>query len=284
MNTNMKIMMHTTSCNCAACVPVPALGIEMPYDIKENCLAVACPKVAAMLSEKDKHFAFEVTVGSRREFTFVCPDCGQEFKARIYSIVKTVKNSSTGCPVCAGRKVIQGINDLASQCPRVATMLSKKDKHFAFEVAAGSRRKLTFVCPDCKQVNCRGAMGAGLALQIRNRWPVVYRRYLGLCYGGDGNKLGTYQEILVEPKLYIVNLFGQDGYGRSERQTNYAALATALFSFFRDCAQKNQDAIIRLPYGLGCGLAGGDWDTVLDIISDAAKAWNLNVEIWELQK
>jgi hypothetical protein len=42
--------------------------------------------------------------------------------------------------------------------------------------------------------------------------------------------------------------------------------------------------IVRLPYGLGCGLAGGDWDTVLDIISDAAKAWNLNVEIWELQK
>jgi hypothetical protein len=39
-----------------------------------------------------------------------------------------------------------------------------------------------------------------------------------------------------------------------------------------------------LPYGLGCGLAGGDWNTVLDIISDAAKAWNLNVEIWELQQ
>lgn len=72
--------------------------------------------------------------------------------------------------------------------------------------------------------------------------------------------------------------------GRGERQTNYAALATALFSFFRDCAQKNQDATIRLPYGLGCGLAGGDWDTVLAIINDAAKAWNLNVEIWKLQK
>jgi hypothetical protein len=84
-------------------------------------------------------------------------------------------------------------------------------------------------------------------------------------------------------KLYIVNLFGQDGYGRSERQTNYAALATALFSFFRDCAQKNQDAIIRLPYGLGCGLAGGDWDMVLAIINDAAKTTNLNVEIWRLQ-
>lgn len=144
-----------------------------------------------------------------------------------------------------------------------------------------SEDELTYIC---HQVNCRGVMGAGLALQIRSRWPVVYRRYLGFCYGGDGNKLGTYQEILVEPKLYIVNLFGQDGYGRGKRQTNYAALAAALFSLFRDCAQKNQDAIIRLPYGLGCGLAGGDWDTVLAIISDAAKAWNLNVEIWELQQ
>lgn len=136
----------------------------------------------------------------------------------------------------------------------------------------------------CQQVNCKGVMGAGLAMQIRSQWPVVYQRYLEFCYGNDGNKLGTYQEVLVEPKLYIVNLFGQNGYGRGERQTNYAALATALFSFFRDCAQKNQSAIVRLPYGLGCGLAGGDWDTVLDIISDAAKAWNLNVEIWELQK
>ena len=92
------------------------------------------------------------------------------------------------------------------------------------------------------------------------------------------------QEVLVEPKLDVVNLFGQNGYSRGERQTNYAALAAALFSFFRDCAQKYQDVTIRLPYGLGCGLAGGDWNTVLDIISDAAKAWNLNVEIWELQK
>ena len=142
-----------------------------------------------------------------------------------------------------------------------------------------SASKPTYIC---QQVNCKGVMGAGLAMQICIQWPVVYQRYLEFCYGNNGNKLGTYQEVLVEPKLYVVNLFGQNGYGRGERQTNYAALATALFSFFRDCAQKNQDVTIRLPYGLGCGLAGGDWNTVLDIISDAAKAWNVNVEIWKL--
>lgn len=142
-----------------------------------------------------------------------------------------------------------------------------------------SASKPTYIC---QQVNCKGVMGAGLAMQIRSQWPVVYQRYLEFCYGNNGNKLGTYQEVLVEPKLYIVNLFGQNGYGRGERQTNYAALAATLFSFFRDCARNNQDVTIRLPYGLGCGLAGGDWNTVLDIISDAAKAWNVNVEIWKL--
>ena len=93
-----------------------------------------------------------------------------------------------------------------------------------------SASKPTYIC---QQVNCKGVMGAGLAMQIRSQWPVVYQRYLEFCYGNNGNKLGTYQEVLVEPKLYVVNLFGQNGYGRGERQTNYAALAAALFSFFR---------------------------------------------------
>lgn len=88
-----------------------------------------------------------------------------------------------------------------------------------------SASKPTYIC---QQVNCKGVMGAGLAMQIRIQWPVVYQRYLEFCYGNNGNKLGTYQEVLVEPKLYVVNLFGQNGYGRGERQTNYAALAARL--------------------------------------------------------
>lgn len=30
----------------------------------------------------------------------------------------------------------------------------------------------------CQQVNCRGVMGAGLALKIRRKWPVVYQQYV----------------------------------------------------------------------------------------------------------
>ena len=149
MNTNMKIMMQANSCNCAACTPVPTLGIEMPYNIKENCLAVACPKVAAMLSEKDKKLAFEVTTGSKRKLTFVCPDCGQEFESRIFNIVRSVDKGFTGCSVCAGRKIIPGINDLASKYPEIAAMWSNKNKKSASEIAVKCNKKAIFVCPDC---------------------------------------------------------------------------------------------------------------------------------------
>ena len=150
MNTFVKVM-HVNTCNCAACASVPTLGIEMPYNIKENCLAVACPKVAAMLSEKDKHLAFDVTTGSGRKLTFVCPDCKQKFEAAICNVVRSVGNGTTGCHVCAGRKVVPGINDLASQYPEVATMWSSKNKLPASEVATQSGKKAFFKCHNCGQ-------------------------------------------------------------------------------------------------------------------------------------
>ena len=120
MNAFMNVM-HTTTCNCTACTTVPTLGIEMPYEeekkelvktrkgrqklvVGENDLATVAPKVAAMLSEKDKHFAFEVTAGSKRKLVFVCPNCGQEFEATIQNVVRSVNHNLTGCHVCAGKK------------------------------------------------------------------------------------------------------------------------------------------------------------------------------------
>lgn len=167
MNTFVKVM-HANTCNCAACASVPTLGIKMSYEEKvkevtktqkgpsklvvgENDLAMAAPKVAAMLSEKDKHFAFEVTAGSNRKLTFVCPDCKQEFKAAVYSVVRSVDKGFTGCTVCAGRKVVRGVNDLATKCPEAAAMWSSKNKLSVSEVTARSGKKAFFKCYDCGQ-------------------------------------------------------------------------------------------------------------------------------------
>lgn len=58
----------------------------------------------------------------------------------------------------------------------------------------------------CHQVNCCGVMGAGLAKQIRDKWPVVFDEYKKIC-GAD--KLGNSQTVQVAPQLYVANLFGQ---------------------------------------------------------------------------
>ena len=116
-----------------------------------NDLATKCPKISAMWSFKNTYTPGEVSAGSNKKAWFVCPDCKQEFEASICNVVHTVQNGSTGCPVCAGRKVVSGINDLATKCPMAASMWSDKNDYTPSEISARSERRAIFVCPDCKK-------------------------------------------------------------------------------------------------------------------------------------
>lgn len=78
-----------------------------------------------------------------------CRDCGKEFETKIEHVVYAVENGTTGCPVCNGRKVVPGINDLASRYPKVAAMWSNKNEKSALEVTAKTDKKAIFKCPDC---------------------------------------------------------------------------------------------------------------------------------------
>lgn len=116
-----------------------------------NDLATKCPKISAMWSAKNTYTPSEVSVGSNKKAWFVCPDCKQEFKASICNVVKSLTYYHTGCPVCAGRKVVPGINDLATQCPKVVPLWSDKNDYTPSEISARSERRAIFVCPDCKK-------------------------------------------------------------------------------------------------------------------------------------
>ena len=74
----------------------------------------------------------------------------------------------------------------------------------------------------CHQVNCKGVMGAGLAKQIRDKWPDVYDRYRLMVETCGEFMLGSFHEVKVGPHLYVANLYGQEGYGRDKRYTNFA--------------------------------------------------------------
>lgn len=116
------------------------------------------------------------------------------------------------------------------------------------------------------QVNCKGAMGAGIAKQIHAKYPKVAREYKGfLNKTPDSEILGQCQIVSVnDGNKWVANLFGQYGYGRDRRHTNYEVLEIAMTKL-KDYA-KERNLTVGLPYGIGCGLAGGDWEIVRGII------------------
>lgn len=157
-----------------------------------NDVATKCPKVAAMWSAKNAFTPSEVAASSNKKALFVCPDCGQEFKAPVYSVVKSVNYGNTGCPVCAGRKVVPGVNDLASQCPEVAAMWSNKNKLSASEVAVKSKQKVFFKCRDCGQ-----EFEASIVNVVRS----VSNDCTG-CYNCKMKKIGA----ISKPECFVVRL------------------------------------------------------------------------------
>ena len=131
----------------------------------------------------------------------------------------------------------------------------------------------------CHQVNCKGVMGAGLAKQIKDKFPDTYYSYNSLCATQGSKNLGKVLYCFDSEKDYnyiIANCFGQDNYGRDKIYTDYQALR----SCFTSIAETFSDYVIRIPYFMGCGLAGGDWYIVLGMITDILK--DCQVEIWHL--
>lgn len=119
----------------------------------------------------------------------------------------------------------------------------------------------------CHQVNCIGFMGAGIAKQIKHRFPEAYKEYRQHCdlYSPE-DLIGTVQLVFVKDKI-IANLFGQINCGKNKGQhTSYEAIRKG-FSELDKYAEMN-NCEIALPYGIGCGLGGGDWDTVYKIIEE----------------
>lgn len=114
------------------------------------------------------------------------------------------------------------------------------------------------------QCNCKGVMGAGLAKGIRDRYPYAYKHYRE-AHLADNLYLGQTQILRVNDNLYVANLMAQDGYGRDRQYTDYNALSQCL-TYIHQFVLENKEINVYLPYGIGCGLAGGNWSVVKGLI------------------
>ena len=137
------------------------------------------------------------------------------------------------------------------------------------------------------QVNCKGIMGSGIALTIKQQYPKVYKEYVNFCKDYV-DELKTYEllgKTLIVPinmTQSIVNVFGQDGFGKG-LQTDYKAIKWA-FEMLAYTLKSEDIKKIALPYKMGCDRAGGDWGTYLGIIEEALEEWDGVLEIWALPK
>lgn len=160
------------------------------------------------------------------------------------------------------------------------------------------RTKAKFIC---HQVNCMGVMESGVALQIKQKYPHVYKEYKKVA---SEDMLGEVQIIPVNAKFighrpgdlwydmeekgfketqWICNLFAQESYGYDGKQyTSNEALRQCFRTLAWIVHEKNSNfgKTIAMPYKIGCYRGGSDWSDVANIIEEEFKY--CNVELWRL--
>ena len=125
----------------------------------------------------------------------------------------------------------------------------------------------------CHQVNCRGRMGSGIARQIRERFPEVYRVYseryedaLRVLDSPD-RMLGSTDIVQIPgTNQHVVNMYSQRSYGYDgKRYISYKAFRYILQELKKDIPT---DCTIGFHKDIGCGLGGGNWKTISAMIEE----------------
>jgi O-acetyl-ADP-ribose deacetylase (regulator of RNase III) len=135
------------------------------------------------------------------------------------------------------------------------------------------------------QANCQNTMGAGIAKFIKKKYPSAYSADC-LAYQHCTAVLGNISVGLEKDEngkvfKHIINLYGQNLYGRDSRKTNYEAMYKGLEKC-RKYVEDNKFRSIGFPYLMGCNLAGGSWHIVNAMIEDVFTTYDGDVYIVEL--
>ncbi len=116
------------------------------------------------------------------------------------------------------------------------------------------------------QTNCAGVMGAGIALQIKKSLLTSeeYNKYVNICKQQGADLLGKTQLLEAPDGRIIANCFGENIPTGKGKDTDYDALMHAVAKL-RNYA-KASGLKVGVPGLMGCGLAGGDWRIVKDML------------------
>lgn len=163
-----------------------------------------------------------------------------------------------------------------------------------------------------QQLNCLCVRGHGLAANIAKKFPYadVYgtRRALGNRNMAIPDDRGVPGEIVVSypdnnvngsNMPIVIGLYGQFDYGKPNLNGNYKYLKRTTqeqdnyelrVQWFSEALEKlkiwlinNHIPAVAFPYGIGCGLAGGDWKIYSQLLKNFAEQSPHKVIIYKLE-
>ena len=133
----------------------------------------------------------------------------------------------------------------------------------------------------CQQVNCKGVMGSGLAKQIRDKYPGVYESYR-VAHESGRDILGSNHYVYLDDGRVCVCMYAQNEFGRDKQYTDYKAFLACLNGLEKFCKwYAEKYTTIAFPYKIGCGLGGGDWTVISDMIEKFSERVPQRVYIME---
>lgn len=123
--------------------------------------------------------------------------------------------------------------------------------------------------------NCAGAMGKGIALQFKERFPNMYLKYKKLCKEGEFSLGDVFTFDYGDG--FVFNLATQATW---KTKADINAIESSLIKMLSVASQKNIYKI-ALPK-IGAGLGGLNWDAVKSIIDKVAEEYpNINLFVVE---
>lgn len=137
----------------------------------------------------------------------------------------------------------------------------------------------------CHQANCMSTMGSGIAKQIKEIYPEAYEADKNFK-SPPRRRLGQFSFVMSEDKKRIIfNLYGQFRYGYGKNFTDSKALKNSMEKMFQAvkiAESKGFPIKLGMPYKIGCGRAGGNWEDIYGIIEELSNKYERNVYLYEI--
>jgi O-acetyl-ADP-ribose deacetylase (regulator of RNase III) len=122
--------------------------------------------------------------------------------------------------------------------------------------------------------NCAGAMGAGIAIEFKRRWPRMYEEYVVRC---TDRRFGL-GDVFVwsEDGATIYNLGTQEHW---RKKSQLPALAKSLGTMVELASHAGIERV-GLPR-IGTGLGGLDWMRVKRVLTEVGAETKVSLEVFE---